>query len=147
LLNQKYYLAAGVAAAFECKVTLRADDIRSAVENATIIRRLVPERTGSPYKELQSPIIYGLLAHSHEWRRAKSKPVVNIERDLWQADLQYTKHPREMLDMLCVADLAFWNVYKMPWLGPGMLPVWDDTLIQLYGLEGSAITGHFCVVT
>jgi len=65
LLDQKYYLAGGVAAAFECKVTLKAEHIKKAVRGALSNKRLLANQRGSPYKELQAPLIYGLLAHSH----------------------------------------------------------------------------------
>ena len=74
LLNKKLYLAAGVAAAFECKTTLTAADIEKTVKNCVKIKNLYPAREGTPYKELHAPIVYGLLAHSHSWKGEKSKP-------------------------------------------------------------------------
>ena len=68
LLDKKLYLAAGVAAAFECKTTLTAAHIAKAVQTCVIIKDLYPVREGSPYKELHAPIVYGLLAHSHSWK-------------------------------------------------------------------------------
>ena len=70
LLNKKLYLAAGVAAAFECKTTLAAAYIAEAMETCVKIKDLYPIREGTPYKELHTPIIYGLLAHSHSWKGA-----------------------------------------------------------------------------
>ena len=78
LLNHKYYLAGGVAAAFECKVTLKAHHIKEAVDTSVQIQRLVSIQQGSPYREIQSPLIFGLLAHSHSWKSAESRPVENI---------------------------------------------------------------------
>ena len=68
LLDKKLYLAGGVAAAFECKTTLKASHVKEAVETAANIRKNLPKREGTPYKELNSNIIYGLLAHSHSWK-------------------------------------------------------------------------------
>jgi Domain of unknown function (DUF6602) len=93
LLDKKVYFAGGIAAAFECKVTLKAEHINSAMRNSVAIRRLIPIRTGSPYKELCSPLIYGLLAHSHIWKALGSKPLKNIEDNLRLADLQHVNHP------------------------------------------------------
>jgi hypothetical protein len=45
LLNKKLYLSAGVAAAFECKTTLKASHILEAVENCIKIKSLYPNRT------------------------------------------------------------------------------------------------------
>ncbi len=112
LLNKKTYLAGGVLAAFECKLTLKAEHIRQAVKNAVEIRNIIPRRVGTPYKELYSPIIYGLLAHSHSWKGNKSTPLENIENKLYISDQELIKHPREMLDILCVADLSTWNSWK-----------------------------------
>jgi hypothetical protein len=112
LRNKKLYLAGGVAAAFECKTTLRGKDIKEAVEVGVKLRRNLTKRVGSPYNELNSSIIYGILAHSHAWKDEGSKPVVNIENCLWKADSALVRHPSEMMDCLCVSDLATWTSYK-----------------------------------
>jgi hypothetical protein len=106
LVRKKLYLAAGVAAAFECKVTLKPSHIVETIENCTKIKNLYPIRTGTPYKELHSPIIYGLLAHSHAWKGEKSTPEKNIELKLLEVDGIHAAHPRLQLDLVCVADLA-----------------------------------------
>jgi hypothetical protein len=64
LLDKKLYLAGGVAAAFECKTTLKAEHVQNTVKTSSEIRQNLPKRVGTPYKELNSTIIYGLLAHS-----------------------------------------------------------------------------------
>ena len=112
LLNKKLYLAAGVVAAFECKTTLTAADIEKTVENSTKIKDLYPARNGTPYKELHAPIVYGLLAHSHSWKRPNSTPKENIKQKLWESDHSHVSHPRLSLDLLCVADLATWTLFK-----------------------------------
>lgn len=68
LLDKKLYISGGVAAAFECKLTLTAKHVKTAIETAAEIRRNLPKRKGTAYKELTSTIIYGLLAHSHSWK-------------------------------------------------------------------------------
>ncbi len=112
LLSNKHYLAGGVAAAFECKVTLESHHIDKAMENAVQIRNLVPKRIGSPYLELNTPILYGLLAHSHAWKSQASHPFANINDRLHEADRAKVSHPREMLDLLCVSDVATWVAHK-----------------------------------
>ena len=106
--NQKMYLAAGVAAAFECKLTLKAEHIEKAVKNCIKIKSLYLNRVGTPYKELHTPIAYGLLAHSHSWQAENSTPENNIEQKLLEADASYVSHPRQTLDLLCVADFGTW---------------------------------------
>ena len=120
LWHQKYYLAGGVAAAFECKVTLNAKHIREAVEHCLSIKRLLPKQHGSPYKELQAPLIFGLLAHSHSWKSPGSSPTKNINEKLAANDARLVSHPREMLDLLCVSDLAAWLCFKWPCIGQSL---------------------------
>lgn len=57
--NQKIYLAAGVAAAFECKTTLKAEHIEKAVQTCVKIKSLCPDRQGTPYKELHALLFTG----------------------------------------------------------------------------------------
>lgn len=45
------------------------------------------------------------MAHSHEWKKPRSKPFENFKRQLASADEKIIKHPCEMPGVLCVADL------------------------------------------
>lgn len=146
LLGRKHYLAGGVAAAFECKNTLKAVHIRRAVRSAVEIRRLLPKRAGSPYRELQSSIVYGLLAHSHDWQRPRSNPTRSVDRLLLTADREYVEHPLEMLDLICVSDLAAWVARKITWVGPGMTPNPAD-VSDFYDPEGNALSTYACHAT
>jgi hypothetical protein len=122
LIYKKEYLAAGVLAAFECKLTLESDHITRALENARDISRLMslpPEST--PFDEIYSPIRYGLLSHSHSWHKPDSKPVDNVGKRLLSDSEKIAQNPRELLDMVCVADLATWDSLKMIVAGPEML--------------------------
>ena len=110
--GQKIYLAAGVAAAFECKTTLKALHIEQAVKTCVKIKNLYSERKGTPYKKLHAPIVFGLLAHSHSWKGPNSTPEDNIEQKLRESDYSHVLHPRLGLDLLCVADLATWVLSK-----------------------------------
>lgn len=141
LLDRKLFLSGGIAAAFECKITLRAMHIKTAVENSAKIRRNLPKRLGTPFKELNSPIIYGFLAHSHSWKGKKSSPIKNVTEALWRADNEVVKHPIECIDFVAIADLATWAISKMTYLSP-KFPSYDDTLAKLYGPDGSATTAY-----
>ena len=112
LLTKKLYLAAGIAAAFECKTTLKSAHIEQAVKTCAEIKNLYPAREGTPYKELHAPIVYGLLAHSHSWKGNNSTPAANIKQTLLKSDQLHVSHPREYLDLLCVADLGTWKIMK-----------------------------------
>jgi hypothetical protein len=139
LLNTKLYLAGGVAAAFECKTTLKATHIAKAVENCAKIKKLCPERSGTPYKELHSPIVFGLLAHSHNWKGEKARPEQNVEKRLIQEDEKHVNHPRQQLDLLCVADLGTWTSSIITFLGPCNLP---SSKADICGPSGSALTAY-----
>ena len=142
LRRKKHFLAAGVAAVFECKNTLRSGHIDKAVKMAAEVKRLTRVRIGTPYRDMHSPIICGLLAHSHEWQQEGSRPVENVERNLREADLKHAMHPRECMDVLCVADLGLWSSYKVvqverpvvtsPNLRPGIVS----------GVNMSPLSGH-----
>lgn len=110
LRNKKLYLAAGVAAAFECKTTLRSHHIAEAAAACIEIKKLYSPRSGSPYAELRSPVIYGLLAHSHAW---KNSPELTVDAKLQSASEEFAKHPKEELDLLCVSDLGTWHALAM----------------------------------
>lgn len=114
LLDKKLYLTAGVAAAFECKNTLKSSHIDKAVQNAKEIRNLMNLKPSNYRNELNSPIVYGLIAHSHSWKSEGSTPLENIHKKLLESDLKHINHPRESLDFLCVSDLAVWSSYKQP---------------------------------
>jgi hypothetical protein len=110
--NCKLFLSRGVVAVFECKLTLNTKHIEEAVSRGVELKRLIHGRAGTPYRELNSPVIYGLLAHSHCWKKKKSKLIKNIEKNIISSDSKHVKHPREMMDILCVSDMATWNASK-----------------------------------
>jgi hypothetical protein len=141
LRDQKYYLAGGVVAAFQCKLTLTAADVKETVKRCSLLRRMLPAQLGTPYKELHPPIYYGLLAHSHSWKGTKSKPLQNIENALWEADKEHVKHPNEQLGVICVADLATWHSAKTTFIGP-YLPQYTAAMAELYGTDGRAVSSY-----
>lgn len=108
LRAKKTWLAAGVAAALECKLTLRAHHLSDAFGRAKACKDLVKPRLGTPEKELRSGIIYGVLAHSHAWTGANAKPAVNVDRAL-ETGMDSAKHPRELVDFVCLADVGSWT--------------------------------------
>jgi len=141
LIDKKLYLAGGVMAAFECKVTLKADHIRKFVKHSVSISRLAPRHMGSPFRELNNPIIYGLLAHAHTWNATTSTPSKNITRALQTADARFVTHPSEMPDLIGVANLGTWTKGCSAWFGPGMTP-WSEEMEDIYGKDGSATTAY-----
>lgn len=132
MLDHKYYLADGVAGAFECKRTLHATHIREAVEVARGIQRKFPSRTGNPRREMYGPVFFGLLAHTHSWKGPHSTPIENIEKAIEEASEQ-AAHPRELIDLICVGDLSSWMVWKQTgftFMGGGLLVGWSRSAPQ-----------------
>jgi hypothetical protein len=150
LLDKKHFLAGGVLAAFECKTTLRAAHLMEAVQNAVAIRSHLPLRFGTPYRELFSPLYYGLLAHSHEWLSPTDKVGDHVLNLISEHDLAFVGHPREMLDLVCVADLGVWVLGKDTWRGPKTInkgkanaeEFWLTSGAQVWGPGGSAGTHY-----
>ena len=139
LLDKKLYLAAGVVAAFECKITLKTGHIEQAMKTCATIKKLYPDREGTPYRELHTPIAYGLLAHSHSWIGRNSASEMHIRKKLLEYDKLHVTHPRECLDVVCVADLAAWTSFIMVRVLPGMIES-PPSSIQL---DKSAFSSYF----
>ena len=142
LLEKKIWLAGGVAAVFECKNTITAADVTASVSRCVKFKSLYPERKGTPRLELRSPLIYGMLAHSHSWKGEESDPTGNIKRSLNRPDLSVT-HPRLEMDVLCVADLATWSSMVMPRYDAS----WSnspDSLVQAFGASCGPMTVMSC---
>lgn len=104
LRHEKYILVGGVVAAFECKLTLRKQHIDKAFRVAAEIKRKARVSLGTPYEELNSRPIFGLLAHSHALRG--ERPSWKIHQAVEQFQTKHVEHPRELLDIICVADTA-----------------------------------------
>jgi len=143
LLSKKIYLAGGVAAAFECKTTLKSSHVKQAVRTSSEIRKNLPEQLGSPYKELNSSITYGLLSHSHSWKDHNSKPLNNIEKALWEADRTNVTHPIQSLDIIAVSDLATWELRKITFINASQYS-YNEEIIKHYGKYGSGVSAYVC---
>jgi hypothetical protein len=122
LRDKKVVLKACVVAAFEVKNTLEANHISECFKKSIRIRNLfiepLPFYSSSLLKgyqaEMYSPVIYGILAHSHSWKKKNSKPMEIINQKIYECDLQYVTSPKQMLDIVCVSDLALWSSLKRP---------------------------------
>lgn len=107
LLEKKMWMAGGVAAAFECKTTLTAKHVRDSIERCARFKALIQPRQGSPRREINSPLIYGILAHSHSWKNPGSEPLSNVRAAL--DDELKIDRPSDLIDVMCVADLGSWS--------------------------------------
>jgi hypothetical protein len=131
--NEKYVLSGGVVAAFECKLTLRKADIKKAFETACQIKRKAEARVGNPYEELNRPPIVGLLAHSQSLGRGRKSWKLYDAVETYQD--KCSDHPRELLDIICVADSATIALSKVLLVGNDLT---KDELEELENLGVSA---------
>jgi hypothetical protein len=109
LLTKKLYLSSGVVAAFECKNTLTAKHITDAAATAALLKSNFYIRRGTLQAELHAPPVFGLLAHSHSWKAESSTPIDNVDEKVGEV-LNGIAHPSELIDIICVADLAAWTL-------------------------------------
>ncbi|CAH0292648.1 hypothetical protein SRABI26_04279 [Arthrobacter sp. Bi26] len=101
-------LAAGVAAAFSTKLTIRASGLEEAAQQSAALQRaLIPTR-GRARLELWKPYVFGILAASHPWKKDASTPSENVLNAIVSNDKKYANHPAECLDLVCIADLGTW---------------------------------------
>jgi hypothetical protein len=118
LSTEKYIFSGGVVAAFECKLTLRKPDVKRAFKAAHKIKKKIKPRLGTPYGELNSSPIVGLLAHSQSLGKGRRSWTLHETIEAFQH--QFADHPRELLDIICVADTATLPLAKTVLIGPGL---------------------------
>ena len=119
LLDKKLYLASGVAAAFECKLTLRKSHLRKIFETAVQLSEITEKehsnrkspirkaRQNYAYHEFHRLFEYGLLAHSYEGVDSE-KDAKTISEEVKNLDEELVTHPKQMLDLICVQYLGSW---------------------------------------
>lgn len=110
LKKEKYYLMGGVAAAFECKTTLRPQHIDKIMRTAKSIARLQIKDTSSIKSEIFAPIIYGVLAHTHSWTGNPETAIKKIKDRILLKAKETAEQPRELPEIFCIADLAGWRL-------------------------------------
>jgi hypothetical protein len=140
LADKKLYMAAGVAAAFECKTTLKRRDVEDSVRTAAKVKALLSPRVGTQHQETHTPLVYGLLAHSHVWKSPESKPHEIIRGALNLTDALVCEHPRLQIDLICVADLTVWTQDTTPFVGPATWGARWETMAPIMGPDGGIIT-------
>ncbi len=111
-LESNYHPSSAVVAAFECKATLKAKHIKEGIAAAAKLREISPKMFGTPRKEICSPILFGILSHSHSWKSKSSTPVDNVRSILNEGYSGSSYTPIDLMDIVCVADLGIWNLWK-----------------------------------
>ncbi|MEU4014885.1 DUF6602 domain-containing protein [Microbacterium sp. NPDC028030] len=120
-------MASGVAAAFSVKSTLKPQGIREAVDSAITLRRSMHVRKGSPRRELHGAYPYGLLSLSHAWQ-ADPLSVLKTHVEAAQASVS---HPRELLDFICVPDLACVTAGRVAWVPGEAMSAMSDGAVNM----------------
>lgn len=108
LREKSRVMAAGVAAAFSTKLTIRPEGLREAAAHSASLQTSLINARGHSRDELWKPYVFGVLAASHAWKANGSKPAENMTHRLHTNDLDYSTAPSESLDLVCVTDLGTW---------------------------------------
>ncbi|CUW48758.1 hypothetical protein ATCC53582_02905 [Novacetimonas hansenii] len=146
LQEKKVWLANGVAAVFECKTTLRAEHISASAERCQAFKALFPRREGSPLRELRSSLVYGILAHSHAWKAPASKPADNVSRAVREA-MEQAKHPTDVIDLICVADVGCWSELVAPFYKAAFQPTNTAELETIFGGDWGPVSTMTCATS
>jgi len=115
LSREKYVFSGGVLAAFECKLCLRRRDLDKAFKVGAEIKRKSEPVLGTPYDELNSTPIFGILAHSQSL--GNGRPAWKLHDVIEDYQTRYAKHPRELVDIVCVATSATLPMGKQVLIG------------------------------
>lgn len=124
LRSENEVLVSGIVAAFSVKLTLTPSGLTEAIDVASQLRRGMKPRLGEPIGDLVSPLITGVLAQSHSEKFGKKPGEAIFNRlmdagkklvgptefdpeNVFSADVMRS-HPRNELDIACVADLGCW---------------------------------------
>ncbi|WP_407160495.1 DUF6602 domain-containing protein [Bradyrhizobium sp. STM 3557] len=139
--NEKYVFAGGVVAAFECKLILRKADVARAFQTAARIKKKAKQRQQTPYDELNAPPIFGLLAHSQsiEQRSSSNK----LYKCICDNTPKHVDHPRELLDLICVADTATYSLGKHVLIGKHLT---EDEREELNEIEAAGAVATMYVI-
>lgn len=123
LLEKKLYMASGVAAAFECKLTFKLTHLKDLFETAKILTDITNneycqrknkakrEKGNYSYEEYHRIFDYGFLAHSF-YDGIKKPTEVTISDRILELDKTITEHPNQMVDLICIQDLGTWSSEK-----------------------------------
>jgi uncharacterized protein DUF6602 len=118
LRDKKMFLSGGVVAVFECKLTLKKTHLAKAVETCKIVKNLTDNYKKTPFRELQRPILYGILAHSHAFAKGEHGAAFAILDAVEGASFALAKQPHELIDVITVADAVSLTLSKWLALAP-----------------------------
>ena len=142
LLNKKLYMASGVAAAFECKLTFKLIHLKKLFETAKILTDITNteycqrrnkaqrEKSNYSYEEYHRIFDFGLLAHSFD-EGIKQPTEVTITDKILELDKTITDHPNQMVDLICIQNLGSWSSEKYA-ITSLVKPLGNNTHTMLY---------------
>lgn len=142
LLNKKLYMASGVAAAFECKLTFKLIHLKKLFETAKILTDITNieycqrrnkaqrEKSNYSYEEYHRIFDFGLLAHSFD-EGIKQPTEVTISDRILELDKTITDHPNQMVDLICIQNLGSWSSEKYA-ITSLVKPLENNTHTMLY---------------
>ncbi len=143
LKDRKHFLAEGVAAAFECKTTLKAEHIKEAIKTCSLIKTAEDARSGTPYKELNSNMCLRSPRTFSYLEKVTSPNLWKIFcKAINKADTEFVEHPKSTLDFLCVADLGLWHSHTNL-LRRSSGATTFQSLIERYGSDGKVLSVYF----
>jgi len=142
LLNKKLHFAGGVIAAFECKLKLLPSHLKKIFHNCKKIKLLESRDTGNPYDELNSQILFGILAHSHGWKSKNDTLTWNIHKSIDRNAYEIFTHPIQLPDVICIANVSTFTGQKMLLYGNDLT---EDEKQLLDGIKekGTVASGYF----
>lgn len=120
-------LAGGVAAAFSVKTTLTRKLIKEELPKAIELKRSMLLRSDGLKDEILPLFPCGILAHSHTWAKSSTKknhrtPSDRVTTALVELEDELVRHPRELIDFVCVADVAAWMTTRVTHLPEVAMP-------------------------
>ena len=120
LRDKKLYFAGAVLAAFECKLTLRKRHLKKIFNTSKYIKNIEEKDAKTPYQEFNSRIIYGVLAHSHDWGKGTlEKKVFSLLENVCKEYETQELDIYELVDVICVSDAATYALGKHMHYGDG----------------------------
>jgi hypothetical protein len=103
LLDKKLYMAPGVVAVFECKLTLQRKHIDQIFQRNVELKRMYGRAGDDP-----GPPVVGLLAHAHAWKSSRMANQDRLGELIYTSYLEHVQDLPEALDILCIANLGAW---------------------------------------
>jgi hypothetical protein len=120
---------------------LRRAHLAKIIETCRDVKSLVGRRGGTPYAELQSPVIFGVLAHSHGWSNREFPELTVLER-IEACVLDKVEQPWELPDVFCIANTANYSLTKSLAIAPH-IDIDSAELFPEEAIEGGVVTCYF----